>query len=121
MAATSTASSIRPDPLGADLYDSGQAAMASVQFGTPGHASIRPGVTAHISAEAQEGHRKIRRARDARRGILSVSGWMTALRSVRVRVESSLASLPPRTAPVLEEPLSIPFEIRFWMLGDNTR
>ena len=96
--------------------------MASVQFRTPGHASIRPRVGAHISAEAPEGHRKIRRARGGRRGILRVSGWMTALRSVRVSVESSLAiSLPPRTASVLEEPLSIPFEIRSWMLGDHTR
>lgn len=101
--------------------------MVSVQFRTPGHASIRPRVGAHISTEAREGRRKIRRAkirlaRDGRRGILRVSGWMTALRSVRVRVESSLAiSLPPRTASVLEEPLSIPFEIRSWMLGDHTR
>jgi hypothetical protein len=96
--------------------------MVSVQFGPPAPAPIRPRVSAHISAEAREGRRKIRRARDARRSILSVSGWMTAFRSVRVRVESSLTiSLPPRTASVLEEPLSIPFEIRSWMLGDNTR
>jgi len=39
MAATSAASSIHSDPLGADLYDSGELAMVSVQFGTPAHAS----------------------------------------------------------------------------------
>ena len=65
---------------------------------------------------------RIKATRHASCDILVGSGWMIAFRSVRVRVESSLAiSLPPRTAAVLEGPFSIPPEFRIWILGDITR